>query len=158
MTAATSRTDDKADAVAPTLPLLGLAMGVWAIIPPYLKAFGELDVPSRVEFVDHVVPGVAVLVAAALSLVSVRSRQPSQLALFVSGGVITLAGFWMSATHLPLVGQGQDGIAPWSTIAWHGVPAVAVTLFGLLWTVRFWGSDEPEAADEAGEPAKASGR
>lgn len=146
MPAETSKIDGRAQAVPPTLPLVGLLMGVWAIIPPYVGTFGKLDVTSRLEFADHVVPGVAVLVVAALSLLAVRSREPSQTLLFVGGGIIALAGFWMSATHLPLISDGRDGISPWGTIAWHGVPGVAVTLFGLLWTIRFWGSDEDDAS------------
>jgi hypothetical protein len=146
------RSSPPGEGAAATLPLIGLVMGVWAIIPPYLGAFGTLDVESRVEFADHVVPGIAVLVVSVLSLLTLRSRQPSQLLRFMAGGVIALAGFWMVATHFPLIQQGQDGISPWGTIAWHSVPGIAVTLFGLLWTVRFWGSDE---ADE-GSATKAS--
>jgi hypothetical protein len=150
MPADPSTTDRRADAGSPTLPLVGLVMGAWAIIPPYLGAFGELDVESRVEFADHVVPGIVVLAVAALSFLTLRSREPSQMLLFVGGGLITLAGFWMVATHFPLIQQGQDGVSPWGTIAWHSVPGVVVTLFGLLWTIRFWGSDEADDGAPSG--------
>lgn len=126
-----------------SLPLLGLLVGLWAIVPPYVHAFGKLDVESRVEFADHVVPGVAVLAVSVLAYFLLRSPDPSQLLLFIGGATITLAGFWMVATHFPLIRQGRDDLAPWGAVIWHSLPGVVVTLFGVVWTIRFWGS-EPE--------------
>ncbi len=126
------------------LPLVGLLVGLWAIIPPYVDAFGVLDVESRVEFADHVVPGIAVLAMAALAYLLLRSPQPSPLLLFVAGATITLAGFWMVATHLPLVSQARRGQAPWGAVLWHSLPGVGVILVGAIWTLRFWGADEPD--------------
>ncbi len=127
------------------LPLLGLLVGVWAIVPPYVNAFGELNVEARVEFADHVLPGLVVLAVCAISLFVLRSPDPSQLVLFVAGGVIALAGFWMVATHAPLISQGRNGLAPWGAVIWHSLPGVVVTLLGLAWVIRFWGSEADEA-------------
>jgi hypothetical protein len=145
-----SRQDQAAGAVktvggaAPWLPLVGLLIGVWAIVPPYIKAFGELNVESRVEFADHVVPGIVVLAVSALALVLLRSPEPSQLLLFVGGGAIILAGFWMMATHMPLISQARNGQVPWGAVLWHSLPGLGVTLFGVLWTLRYWGSEETD--------------
>lgn len=128
------------------LPLLGLLVGVWAVIPPYVHAFGKLNVESRVEFADHVVPGIVVLAVSALGLVLLRSASPSPMLLFVGGAAIALAGLWMVATHLPLVNQARDGIVPGGAVAWHSLPGLAVSLLGVAWTIRFWDSEEAEAA------------
>jgi len=128
------------------LPLLGLLVGVWAIVPPYIGAFGELNVEQRVEFVDHVVPGIAVLAISVLALVALRSAEPSQLLLFVGGAAITLAGIWMVATHLPLIRQGRDEQVPWGAVIWHSLPGLVVTLLGIVWTIRYWGSDDEDGA------------
>ena len=128
------------------LPLLGLLVGAWAIIPPYVKGFGDLNVESRVEFADHVLPGVAVLAVSVLGFLLLRSPSPSQTLLFVGGGVITLAGFWMSATHAPLVKQYRDDLVVGGAVVWHGLPGLVVTLLGVAWVIRFWGSEDDEAS------------
>lgn len=156
----TSSTDRPADGASSTtstpsltLPLVALVMAALAAVPPYLDLFGELEVSSRVEFADHVVPAIVVAVVGVVGLLVLRSPEPSQMLLFVGGGFIMLAGFWMMATHFPLIKQGQDGISPWGTIAWHSLPGVAVTLFGLIWTARYWGDEE---AGQAASPPPAS--
>ena len=136
--------DRGSDSRPPLLPLLGLLVGVWAIIPPYVHAFGKLNVEDRVEFADHVVPGIVVLVVSALGLVLLRSARPSPLLLFVGGGVIALAGLWMVATHLPLISQARDEIVPGGAVVWHGLPGLAVSLLGGAWTVRYWESETAE--------------
>lgn len=119
------------------LPVLGLLVGVWAIIPPYVPVFGKLDVASRVEFVDHVVPGIVVLVVSAVACLVLRSAVPSITLLYVGGGVVLLAGFWMLSTHVGLVSQTSQGLVPAGALAWHGVPALAVALLGGVWMSRF---------------------
>lgn len=131
------------------LPFLGLLIGVWAILPPYLVAFGELNVESRKEIADHVVPGIAVLAVSVLGYLVMRSAGPSQFLLFVGGGVIALSGFWMLATHVGLVSQARQNIVPWGAVAWHGLPGAAVTLLGVAWTIRFW-DDEADKAPSGG--------
>jgi hypothetical protein len=133
-----------AERAGPWLPVAGLLIGLWASIPPYVGAFGELDVASRVEFADHVVPGVVVLAVAAVGYVLLRAPDPSQLLLFVGGATITLAGFWMMATHMPLLSQARNGQVPWGAVLWHSLPGVGVTLLGVVWTIRFWETDETD--------------
>lgn len=133
----------------PWLPLVGLVIGVWAIIPPYVKRFGDLNVESRVEIADHVVPGIVVIAVALLGFLLLRSRTPSQLLLFVGGGCISLAGFWMVATHFPLVKQLRDDRVTGGAVIWHSLPGLVVTLLGVVWVIRFWGSED-DAAGSAG--------
>jgi len=128
------------------LYLLGLVIGVWAVLPPYVTAFGDLHVESRVEVADHVVPGVIVLAFSGLAYLVLSS----ELALFTGGAVITLAGFWMVATHVGLISQVRNDIVPLSALLWHGLPGVAVIVLGLVWAIRFWGSEaeaEPQEVE-----------
>lgn len=126
----------------PWLPLLGLLIGLWAIVPPYIVRFGELDVRSSVEFVDHAIPGAVVMFVAFLGYVQLRSTDPSQTQLLVGGGVIALAGFWMLSTHVGLIAEARQGDVPAGAVAWHGLPGLAVLLLGLVWAARFWGEGE----------------
>ncbi len=128
------------------LSLVGLAVGLWAIVPPYVVLFGKLAVRSpAVEFVDHALPGVIVIAVAALGYVVLGGAEPSSLLMFGGGGVITLAGFWMLATHVGLISQTRQGLVPGGALAWHGLPGLAVTLLGVVWTARFWDDGTEEA-------------
>ena len=130
------------------LPLTALLVGLWAIVPPYLALFGQLDVKSdMVEFVDHAVPGFVVLVVALIGYLQLRKPDPSQLVLFVGGLVIILAGFWMFATHYGLITQNRQGLVPFGRMAWHTAPGIAVSVVGVVWTARFWSTDEGDPAD-----------
>ena len=131
------------------LPLVGLVVGVWAIIPPYLHAFGKLNVEHRVEIADHVIPGVAILAVSVLGLLLLRSAAPSAILLFMGGGVIALSGFWMVATHVGLVKQARQDIVPGGAVVWHSLPGVAVLLLGVAWTIRFWDTDDTDEAPAA---------
>ena len=135
---------EKARSTGSVLPLLGLLVGVWAIIPPYISTFGDLNVEERVEFADHVVPGVLVIAVSVLGYLQLRSREPSPMLLFVAGGAILLAGFWMVATHAGLISQARQDMVPYSAVAWHFLPGVAVGLLGVAWTIRFWESEPAE--------------
>ena len=132
------------------LPLLGLLLGLWAIAPPYLVVFGKLNVRSIVEFVDHAVPGIVVIAVAVFGFLQLRRAEPSKLLLFVGGGVISLAGFWMLATHVGLFSQTRQVIAPGGAVLWHVVPGLAVTGLGVVWTACFW--DTEEAAEASSSP------
>jgi len=105
------------------------AIGLWTITVPYI---GELlglavDVAPIVEVVDHVVPG-AIVVAAALYLRSRARRAPmaSDNTALLAAGVAFLAGFWILATHLPLVGDASQGLVTWPAAVWHSVASVAI--------------------------------
>lgn len=122
------------------LPLAGLVSGLWAFVPYFSGP--DLNVAQRVEIADHLVPGVVVLAASAAAL-GLRLRGTT---LLVAGMAVALAGFWMMATHLPLVLQARRGEVAWGSAMYHTLPALAVLLVGLVWIVR----PEPEAA--AAEP------
>lgn len=124
------------------LPVLALLFGLWAIIPPYVVLFGKLEVESRIEFVDHAIPGIILMAVAVLCCIQVRAAKPRPMLLFASGGVITLAGLWMVFTHVGLLSELRDGRVPGGTVAWHGLPGLAVTILGAVWTIRFWDTDE----------------
>jgi len=124
------------------LPLFGLLIGVWAILPPYISTFGKLNVQSRVEIADHVVPGLVVLAVSVVGYLVLRSPDPSMPSLFGGGAVITLAGFWMVVTHVPLISQSRNHIVPAGAVAWHGLPGLAVMLLGILWVRSFWDWEE----------------
>ena len=113
---------------------LGLLVGAWALIPPYTGP--ALNTAEQVEFVDHVVPGIVVIAISALAfLFSARAAVAG--ALFPAGLGILLAGFWMSATHAPLVLQAIRDQAPWDATIYHSVPGLAVLALGTAWAVTY---------------------
>jgi len=113
-------------------------LGAWTIVVPYLAVpLGlEVKVESIVEVVDHVVPGL--LVAGAGLYLTMLARRRSlagaQTAL-LAGAVCFLAGFWVLATHAPLlVDATRPAGASWTAALWHF--STAVPLVGLsLWCV-----------------------
>ena len=132
------------------LPALGVLAGLWAVVPPYVVLFGELAVRSSVELVDHVLPGAVVVTVALIAYLLLRAKAASSMLLLVFGLVITLAGFWMLSTHIGLISQARQGIAPGGAVIWHGLPGIALTILGVVWTTRFWAADGT-GAHEASE-------
>lgn len=121
------------------LPIAGLALCVWAVIPPYLGP--ALDTDTRVEVVDHVVPGVVLLAVSSVAWVlGPRLRTPT-IAPLVTGLAVLLVGLWMFATHVPLVAQALRDEVPAGAAAFHTAPTIAVTVFGLLWVRVGWRAD-----------------
>lgn len=114
----------------PPLPLVGLVVGMWAFLPVYTGP--ELNVAQRVEIADHLIPGLVVLAACAAAM-ALRLRATM---LLVAGMAVALAGFWMTATHLPLVVQATDGQVPWTSAIYHTLPGLAVLGVGLVWILR----------------------
>lgn len=92
-------------------------------MPTYIAAKGGV--------VDHVVPRVVVLSVAVLSLYRGRSD-------FVAAGLSLLAGLWMFATHVPLLGQAMSGAAPWVGSLWMFVPSALILGLSLWATVLAW--------------------
>ncbi len=127
------------------LPVAGVAIAVWAVLPPYVGP--ALATDPTVEIVDHVVPAVVVL-AVALGTLAAGTRAAGT-PLFVGGLVIALAGFWMMATHIPLVAQANRGEAPWGATLWHSVPGLVVLAFGLMWALLSGNDASEETADVA---------
>ena len=116
-------------------PALLAGLGAWAAVVPYLAtAVGlEVDVPAKVEVVDHVVPG-AIVIAASAALVALR-LDPEGLPALSLAGVAALAGFWTTSTHMPLLAEAADGVTPWGAALLHfssGPPVVLVALWMIL--------------------------
>ncbi len=104
---------------ARTWALTLLAAGAWAIVVPYLAdALGlELDVAAATEVIDHVVPGA---LAVAFSAVLLRDAdRVGELAWLVAAGAAFLTGFWITATHAPLLLEASDGLSPWDASLVH---------------------------------------
>ena len=125
---------ERRTAALPMLAGLGFLTGAWALIPPYTGP--PLNTAARVEFVDHVVPGIVVIAISALAFLF-AGRAAAATALFPAGLAIFLAGFWMSATHAPLVLQAIRQEAPWGATIYHSVPGIAVLGLGVVWAFTY---------------------
>lgn len=131
------------------LPVVGIVVAVVGMLPKFWSP--PLNTDDTVEIVDHVVPGVIVLLACLATLAARRSPGGGGLIPFFSGMTVLLAGFWMFATHVPLVAEALTDKAPWTATIYHSSTALAVFGLGLLWCVTHW-SDL--AAAEAKAEAK----
>ena len=115
-----------------------LAAAGWAIVVPYLGPAWELTamVPARVEVVDHVVPGALAALAAAVCLArSGRGRTAGpDPATVAAGALALLAGFWTTATHVPVLPVAADGELSWPAALLHGSagPPLLAASFALL--------------------------
>lgn len=120
---------------------IGLAAAGLATAPPYVGP--ALVVAKRVEVIDHVVPALTVALASVGALAFGRSRSRPAASFLASGLGIALAGFWMVATHLPLLLQAQRGGAPRMAAAWHSTPGLLTLVLGLTWSARAYRSADP---------------
>jgi hypothetical protein len=138
------------------LPILGVVVAVWGMMPKFWSP--PLNTDDTVEIVDHVIPGIIVLLVSLACLAVRRSPNRGGLIPFFSGMTVLLAGFWMVATHVPLVGEALSDEAPWDATIYHTSAAMAVFGLGLLWCTTHW-SDlaAAEAAQEAAKAEKAPG-
>jgi hypothetical protein len=113
------------------------AIGAWTIVVPFLgNALGlSVNVRTIVEVVDHVVPGALVLLVGLL--LHARARRASLdsdgTSLFAAG-VGFLAGFWVLATHVPLLADAARSALPWDAAIWHSIAALPM-LGVALWCV-----------------------
>lgn len=127
------------------MPFLGLAVALWALLPPYSGP--ELDTEMRVEIADHVVPSVLMIVLSVVALVRSRgsgAEGDNGSFMLLAGLGILLAGFWMVATHVPLVAQARRGDVTNGAAAYHTAPGVAVMLLGLVWAALHWNDSAPD--------------
>ncbi len=115
-----------------------LVLGAWGLTAPYAgEALGfEVNVRPIVEVVDHVVPGVAVLAAAAFALAT--GRLP-----LIPAMLSALAGFWMTSTHLPLLLQVRDQMVGLGAALWHSVPGILILLVSAVAVIVAWPEEEP---------------
>lgn len=111
----------------------GVLVGAWALLPPYTGP--ELNTLDRVEFADHVVPGVAVILISLAAMALARRGTGSTR--FAAGLGVVLAGFWMTATHAPLVIQAVREQAPWGATIYHTLPGLAVLALGIVWASTY---------------------
>ena len=118
-----------------------LAFGVWGLVAPYLARAVGLAVPvaAKVEVVDHVVPGIVVLAVAVLSLLMRRIA-------LVSALLATLAGFWMTATHISLLVDAEHGRASFPAALIHSLPGIIILILSIAAAVIAWG-EEAEPAE-----------
>ena len=116
-----------------------VAIGAWTIVVPYLARVVHLTVPvaARVEFVDHVIPG-ALTVVAGLYLHRAARRGPLTLDRFalLASGVAFLSGFWVTATHMPLIGDAATSDQPWDAAIWHSIAGLPVLILAFWLLLR----------------------
>ncbi len=115
------------------------AIGAWTAIVPYLgMALGlDVNVSATVEVVDHVVPGAVTVVAGLYlrRLAGARALAGERYAL-LAAGVSFLAGFWVLATHLPLLGDAADAAVSWEAAVWHSIAALPVAGLACWFVIR----------------------
>lgn len=123
--------------------LAGLA--AWSVVPPYLgPLLGlELDVPSSVEVVDHVVPGLAAFAAALLARSEVRRGELDSARVLAALGVCVLGGLFQTVSHTSLVFDAGGPLAPVAAVLLHASPGPLLLGLSLLLLLRA-PSDERE--------------
>lgn len=110
------------------------AVAAWSIVPPYLGPLVglELDVPSSIEIVDHVVPGLCAVAAALIALADARHGLTDTVRALAALGVCALAGLFQTVTHFTLVLHAGEPQAPVGAVVLHASPGPV--LLGLsLW-------------------------
>lgn len=111
---------------------VALVVGLYAMAPGFY--LDGLHVKAGAEVVDHVVPGLAMLV---LVVAAIRwGRGIPALMLFVGVGIV-LCGFWMTDVHIALVRQALQGLAPVGATVYHFSTAIAVDVVGVSWLWRY---------------------
>lgn len=123
-------------------PLAYLAvLGALSVTPPYLGPaigleLGEID--STVEVVDHVVPGLIVLLAAGASFLLLRAgaMKKDSLLLAAAVAICMLAGVWETSSHVPLVLDGGRPETPWGAVVLHSALGPAIAALSLWLVLR----------------------
>ena len=138
------------------LPLVGLFVAFWATLPKYSGPF--LNTGDLTETVDHILPGIVVGIVSVVALLASRKASPDRPTAvpFFCGMAVLLAGFFMLATHVPLIMEALDDKAPWDATVYHSSSAAAVFGLGLLWTVMHWSDLGAIEAAEAEKKAAAA--
>lgn len=107
------------------------ALGAWSIVLPFLgDAIGvDVNVPLRLEVIDHVVPGLFVLGGTAYAWIRRDTgRTSTDVGYLMAVGIVFLAGLWMVSTHVPLLFEARAGLVAWSGALWHSLPGLPIPL------------------------------
>ena len=112
------------------------ALGAWTIGVPFLgRAIGlVVNVRVDVEVVDHVLPGTVVALFAGYLAIRARGGGTPEPRRTVCSCFCFLAGFWVLATHVPLIHQAIQGKAGWGPTLWHVSTAPPIVVLS-LWSV-----------------------
>ena len=107
-------------------------LAAWAIAVPWIgRAAGlTLDVTTRLEVIDHVVPGAIVLGCCAALLHGARGLLRLSLI-----AIACLAGFWVTVAHVTLISEALDGVTDWGPALLHlsaGPPIAGLALWMLV--------------------------
>jgi len=110
-----------------------LVAGLLGLVAPYSAKLLGLVVAVRpiVEIVDHVIPGAVVLGVAGFILMTNQIPLPAGL-------LATLAAFWMTVTHLPLLAQAARGAVGWAAAWWHTGPGVVLLILSTIVVSVAW--------------------
>lgn len=121
------------------------ALAAWSIVPPYLGPLVglELDVPSSVEVVDHVLPGLCAVVAACLALPYARRGDADSIRVLTALGVCALAGLFQTASHFTLVLNAGGRLQPVDAVVLHASPGPALLIVSLWLLLRPAPKDAP---------------
>lgn len=156
------RSGQKAKTASPgtsALPLAllgaGLVIGLYAMVPAFY--LGGLHVAKNNgigrEVVDHIFPGVLVLLLVVAAIV--RRAEPDSFMLAAGVGVL-LAGFWMVLTHLGLVSQAFNGQVSKAAALYHCSTAAAVAALGVAWVWQYRAAAEGPADRRPRPPRRRS--
>jgi hypothetical protein len=124
------------------------ALGAWTVVVPYLgRAIGlGVDVASGVEVVDHVLPGALVAaIGGRLATLARRGPLTGRTSALVGAGISFLCGWWVLATHVPLVADTARGDESWGAAIWHASTSLPVVLISLWLVLRLATTPEPGA-------------
>lgn len=148
-------------------PLALVLLGGLSMLPPYVgPSLGlELDVPTSVEVVDHVLPGAVVALCGALGALLARRRPQAQAR--VPGRVLYssafLAGLFQTVTHAPLLLVAGEPLTPWGAVLLHSTLAPVITVTA-LWlvardaTTAFPRTPTMKSRDDVSEATNRGGR
>ncbi len=134
-----SRADLGSEQTTGRLAAVLFALGLFTGVVPYLgRAIGlRVDVASTVEVVDHVLPGALVAtVGAYLFVLGRRGAAVGHWPTLLGTGACFLAGFWVFATHVPLLADAARGNVRWGAALWHTSTAVPIMIVSLWFVLR----------------------
>lgn len=99
------------------------ALAVFSVAVPTVGRSLDLSAgaPMHTEIVDHVAPGVVMLIVSAFAIRRAARSQMSHDHLSVTALLLGLSALWMSVTHVPLLVDAIRGDVAIETAAFHSV-------------------------------------